>query len=405
MLTTEETQLLTQTGPGTPAGKLLRRYWQPAALSEELPLDGAPIPVRLLGEDLTLFRDDQQRLGLLGLHCAHRGADLSYGRVEDGGLRCLYHGWLYDVRGFCLEQPGEPEGSEFKTKIRHTAYPCQEVAGVIFAYLGGGEPPQLPAYELLEAAEAYRFCPIKNLVECNYLQANEGNFDPVHTSFLHRLDDAARPQSHDRLYTSDVSPDIQIEDTDFGLRIYAMRRLDEDRNYLRISNFIMPNACAIAGNTGADGYQIDWHVPIDDTRHWKYTMGFVRSAPLAARDRAPLRLELTAGYERKRNLANRYLQDRQEMRGKSYSGMGTVFQIHDAFATETQGPVQDRTVEHLGYTDKAVARTRQLLLKAIRAVEDGQDPCHVVRDPQQNHFPNLVVKAEVIDSSAEWRVA
>src|SRR6266487_2647959 len=140
----QENDLLTQTGRGTPCGELMRRYWQPAALSEELPVGGAPVPVRLLGEDLVLFRDDQGRPGLLGLHCAHRGADLSYGRLEGGGLRCIYHGWLYDVTGRCLEQPGEPAGSTFHERIRQTAYPCREMGGLIYAYMGPGDPPQLP---------------------------------------------------------------------------------------------------------------------------------------------------------------------------------------------------------------------------------------------------------------------
>src|SRR5919202_504158 len=125
MLSKEENDLLTQTGPGTPGGNLLRRYWQPVALAEELPIDGPPLPVRILGEDLVLFRDQEHRIGLLGVHCAHRGADLSYGRLEDGGLRCLYHGWLYDVQGRCLEQPGEPAGSTFCQRVRQPAYPCQ----------------------------------------------------------------------------------------------------------------------------------------------------------------------------------------------------------------------------------------------------------------------------------------
>src|SRR5579884_2567691 len=136
MLTKEQNELLTRTGPGTPGGALLRRYWQPVALAEELPPDGPPLPVRVLGEDLVLFRDEYGRLGLLGLHCSHRGADLSYGRIEHGGLRCLYHGWLFDVQGRCLEQPGEPAGSTFKERIRHPAYPCREIGGLILAYLG-----------------------------------------------------------------------------------------------------------------------------------------------------------------------------------------------------------------------------------------------------------------------------
>src|SRR5437867_10018911 len=182
----DDFDLLTLTGPGTPCGDLMRRYWQPAALSEELPVGGAPLPTRLLGEDLVLFRDDEGQPGLLGIHCAHRGADLSYGRLEVGGLRCIYHGWLYDREGHCLEQPGEPAGSTFHEKIRHPAYPCQEAAGIIFAYLGPGEPPLLPAYEFLQAT-LDRALPTKRLHECNYLQGNEGSIDPSHQSFLHRL--------------------------------------------------------------------------------------------------------------------------------------------------------------------------------------------------------------------------
>src|SRR5207302_2251786 len=129
-----ENELLTRTGPGTPCGEMMRRYWQPAALSAELPPGGPPLPVQVLGEELVLFRDERGRVGLLGLHCAHRGADLSYGRLEDGGLRCLYHGWLYDVAGRCLEQPGEPAGSTFCERVRQPAYPTEERGGVIFAY-------------------------------------------------------------------------------------------------------------------------------------------------------------------------------------------------------------------------------------------------------------------------------
>src|SRR5206468_6282084 len=187
MFTAEENELVTRVGPGTPVGELMRRYWQPAALSEELPAGGPPLPVRLLGEDLVLFRDPSGRPGLLGIHCSHRGADLSYGRLEDGGLRCIYHGWLYDTNGRCLEQPGEPAGSTFHERIRHPAYPCMERAGVIFAYLGPGEPPLLPAYEFLTVAPEHCWVG-KIFTECNYLQGNEGNQDPVHLAFLHVID-------------------------------------------------------------------------------------------------------------------------------------------------------------------------------------------------------------------------
>jgi len=185
MLSQEENDLLTRTGPDTPGGALLRRYWQPIALAEELPANGVPLPVRVMSEDLVLFRDDQGQLGLLGLHCSHRRADLSYGRVENGGLRCLYHGWLYDRHGNCLEQPCEPVTKRFCEKVHHPAYPCHEQAGIIFAYMGPGEVPLLPGYEPLLAPPSHVLV-TKIFHECNYFQANEGNLDPSHVSYLHR---------------------------------------------------------------------------------------------------------------------------------------------------------------------------------------------------------------------------
>ena len=171
--------VLVRTDRGAPGGDLLRRYWQPAALSEEIPLGGPPIPVRLLGEDLVLFRDDRARPGLLGLHCSHRGADLSYGRLEDGGLRCIYHGWLYDTHGHCLEQPGEPPTSRFYERIRHPAYPCVEKSDVIWAYLGPGDPPLMPNYHFLAVPDENAFA-IKLFNDCNYLQGNEGKIGRAH---------------------------------------------------------------------------------------------------------------------------------------------------------------------------------------------------------------------------------
>lgn len=195
MLSAETNEKLTRVGRGTPMGELLRRYWQPAALSEELPAAGPPLPVRLLGEDLVLFRDESGAPGLLAIHCSHRGADLSYGRLEDGGLRCIYHGWLYDRTGRCLEQPGEPAGSSFFERIHHPAYPCHEAGGMILAYMGPGDPPLVPAYPFLTAADDHRYNS-KIFHACSFLQANEGNIDPVHTSFLHRVTDgASRPCS------------------------------------------------------------------------------------------------------------------------------------------------------------------------------------------------------------------
>jgi len=412
MITQEENNLLTQISRGTPCGDLMRCYWQVVALTEEIPAGGALLKVKILGEELALFRDDQGRPGLLGLHCSHRGADLSYGRVEDGGLRCLYHGWLYDIRGKVLEQPGEPGGGEHRDEICHLAYPCQERGGVIFAYLGRGEPPLLPNYEFLNVPEEYRTV-TKSFQGCNYLQGNEGNIDPVHLSFLHqKLEEPAQvPRrivrgtdvSDNTLLGKDIAPMIEVEVTDYGVRIITQRKSDAENCYLRVTNFVLPNLSAFGGTTVGQGYSVHWHVPIDDFSHWKYIFMFSREKPLNDALRNRSRTELEADYTLTRNSANRYQQDRESMKAKAYTGMGINFQSQDAYATESQGPVQDRTMENLVSSDKAIVAARKLLLNAIRDVQEGKDPQHVVRDAKANSFAHLVVISEVVPASTDWK--
>jgi phenylpropionate dioxygenase-like ring-hydroxylating dioxygenase large terminal subunit len=411
MMTQEENDVLTRTAPGTAGGELLRRYWQPVGLSEELGSGGAPLSVKVLGENLVLFRDDIGRAGLLGIHCSHRGTDLSYGRVEDGGLRCLYHGWLYDVEGRCLEQPGEPLGGEHRDAIRHPAYPCREAGGVIFTYMGPGEPPLLPDYEFLKASPDHLYVS-KIFHECNHLQANEGNIDPIHLSFLHRFLENREAQyrgvrgageSHYNLVARNIAPTLDVELTDFGVRIYTSRRLEGDKAYLRVSYFILPNLSAFPGQTGGQGYSVNWHVPIDDDHHWKYTFVYSAAAPLDKKVIDRERSELTPGYRLARNEANRYMQDRTSMKTKTYSGMGYGFQAHDAFVTTSQGAIQNRTDEHLVSSDKAIVAARKLLEKAIRDVQEGREPPHVIREPSQNRFPHLLVISDVIADTEDGK--
>jgi phenylpropionate dioxygenase-like ring-hydroxylating dioxygenase large terminal subunit len=412
MISTEENQLLTQTSPGTACGEMMRRYWQPVALSEELPIGAAPVKVRIMSEDLVLFRDDQERLGLIGLHCAHRGTDLSYGRIEDGGLRCLYHGWLYDVCGRVIDQPGEPGGGANKAAIRHPAYPCQEAGGVIFTYMGPGEPPLLPNYEFLTVKPECRTV-VKAFYECNYLQANEGNIDPVHLSFLHQILNEAQVArlrivqganvSDNTLLAKDIAPTIEVEVMNFGLRIYTLRDSGPDKRYVRVTNFVMPNLSAFGGSTVGDGYAVHWHVPIDDHSHWKYIFAFSRNKALDEYLRTKSRADLTANYRLMRNANNRYQQDRQSMKTQTFTGMGVNFQVHDAFATESQGRVQNRTEENVVSSDKAIVAARKLILNGIKDVQQGRDPQHVIRDSKANAFPNLVVLSDVIAASADWK--
>jgi phthalate 4,5-dioxygenase oxygenase subunit len=412
MISAEENQLLTQTGPNAPCGEMMRRYWQPVALGEELPAGGAPVKVRILGEDLALFRDDQGRPGLIGLHCAHRGTDLSYGRVEDGGLRCLYHGWLYDICGRVIDQPGEPGGGANKDAIRHRAHPCQESGGVIFSYMGPGEPPLLPNYEFLTVPPERRTV-VKAFYECNYLQGNEGNIDPVHLSFLHQYLSEAQVArlrvvqgvnaTDNTLLGKDVAPNIEVEVTNYGLRIYTLRAAGADKRYLRVTNFVMPNLSAFGGSTVGDGYAVHWHVPVNDHSHWKYIFAFSRDKELDDFTRTRSRMELGADYRLTRSGANRYQQDRASMQTQTFTGTGINFQVHDAFATESQGHVQNRTEENLVSSDKAIVAARKLILNAIRDVQQGREPQHVVRDPNANRFGNLVVLSEVIANGADWK--
>ncbi len=327
MLSRQENELLCHSGPGTSGGEFLRRYWHPVALAEELPFGASPVPLRILNEELVLFRDDQGRIGLLDLHCSHRGSDLSYGRIEDGGLRCLYHGWLYDIHGNCLEQPNEPPGRGFQDKIHHPAYPCQEKAGVIFAYFGPGEPPLLPAYEALETPDEHRWV-AKQYHECNYVQGNEGNYDGTHVLFLHgflptpegrkanarRADETTLSDADNRL--SRVSVDFEIEETDFGTRYYnLMNTPGGNKKTVGLGNFVLPNLCAVQGGPQAkgDGYLINWHVPIDDGHHWRFSIAFKRSGPLDPELGKRRTSVLTPDYKFIQNKTNRYMQDREEM--------------------------------------------------------------------------------------------
>ncbi|HEY7065719.1 MAG TPA: Rieske 2Fe-2S domain-containing protein [Chloroflexota bacterium] len=411
MLVDELNVLLTRTGRGTPCGELLRRYWQPAALGEELPPGGAPLPVRLLGEDLVLYRDEEGQPALLGLHCPHRGADLSYGRLEDGGLRCLYHGWLFDRAGRCLEQPGEPAGSTFHERVRHTAYPCLERGGAIFAYLGPGEPPLFPAYEFLHAPPGHTLA-TKAWQECNYLHANEGNLDGSHLAFLHVVrgrDSLADAPPGTPIPSRGEAPGIETAEVElrgYGLRCAKVRRAPGADHYVIFSvDMLLPNATAFyvgpSGDTsGRLGYSLHWHVPIDDTRHWKYLFRYSRPAPFLP-GTPPWRYE-TRAYRPVHGAADRYGQDRARLRSETYTGMAPDFHQHDQWATETQGAITDFSQEHFGALDLPIVVARKLLVQAIERVQRGDDPPGVARTPEQNHFP-IVACNTAAPAAQSWK--
>lgn len=367
-------ELLTKTGPGTPGGNLLRRYWQPVHIADELAK--APVSLTIMSEDLVLFRDEQGCPGVLGRRCPHRNADLSYGRVENGGLRCPYHGWLFDTKGTCLEQPNIYGGSKNSELHRQKCYPCEERGGLIWIYMGPGEPPPMPAFPFLTLPAEHRSIGTWRS-HCNYLQALEGNIDPSHTSFLHYV---ARAGDDDllsrRAFEADKAPRISVEDASYGLRIYAERLMPgSETKVLRISNFILPNAASANGaetRLGLGGASLLWHVPITDVEHQRFELSLHAKHPVP-REGGMRQQELGPDGRRKRVLENRFLQNRDEL-DKSFLGMGPAFPIHDLFVTESMGEITDHATEHLVSADLAIARARRQILDAIADVQAGREP-------------------------------
>lgn len=401
MLSKEDNQLLTQTNPGTPMGGLIRRYWIPALLSQEIPAaDCPPARVKLLGEELVAFRDSDGRIGLIGEHCAHRGTSLFFGRNEECGLRCVYHGWKYDVDGNVVDTPAEPAGSDFGKKLRHTAYLTHEANGVIYAYLGPRERmPLFPNYEWTQVPLENTYV-TKCLLECNYLQGLEGECDSSHLSFLHRAFTNERNQP---LYKSDTSPFYETEDTDFGVRLIATRNAD-NQHYVRFSAFVMPvYGCVPAGRptNELEGYEIHTYVPADDTHCWRYDIGFRRDR--AVRDEeVHRRKQINPDFTKVRNARNDYQQDRKMQKAVNFTGIED-FLNHDACATESMGAIFDRSQEHLGVSDKAVIAVRKFLLNSVKGLQEGREPPHLARERETNWFPHIDCFAHLLPRDIPWR--
>lgn len=404
MLSREDNELLTRIGPGAPMGELMRRYWIPALLSEEIPApDCPPVRVRLLGEDLVAFRDTQGKIGLLGERCAHRGTSLFYGRNEECGLRCIYHGWKYDVDGNVLETPAEPADRDFKRKLRHLAYPCKEIAGMIFTYMGPAEKqPLLPRYEWHSLRQDQVF-PIKSYLGCNYLQGIEGDFDSSHTSFLHNnnLGNAERLKR-------DGAPNLEAEETAYGMRAISIRSLPTNQIYVRTSPYIMPSFSIVPGPPTAKFEEDDirgfrFWVPIDDRTTWLYILN-MRKKPFSDEERKSLRSWIGPDYRRIRNADNDYLQDRERQKTTSYTGIEAVNAAEqDGCATESMGLIYDRSNEHLGYSDKTIIALRKMLLDALKAMRRGEEPPHIIRDSHGNDFSKLRSLKGILPAGADWR--
>jgi phthalate 4,5-dioxygenase oxygenase subunit len=390
MLCAADNDLLTRVGPGTPMGNLMRQFWLPALLSSELPEpDGNPLRVVLLGERLIAFRDTSGQVGLLGNHCPHRGASLWFGRNEECGLRCVYHGWKFDVHGTCVDMPNEPPESNFKHKVKATAYPCRERGGIVWTYMGPRrEPPPLPDIEanMLPEEDTKVYALMR---ECNWLQGLEGEIDTSHFGFLHfgGLDpENTAPRSYEHYTVKDRAPRYSVVDTDGGCMYGAYRPAHDGLNYWRIAQFVFPFYALIP--TGVLGKQIitrAW-VPMDDTHTMFFSMSSAASfASLRASTAGvtgggewqvlPNSTDWFGRFRLAPNASNDYCIDRQKQRTREeYTGIQGIH-TQDQAITESMGPIFDRESEHLGSSDVMVIRVRKRLLDAVKALaERGVTP-------------------------------
>ena len=374
-------ETLIRTGPGTIMGNYLRRYWVPALLETELPRPRcAPVRVKLMGEELVGFRDENDRIALVQEWCPHRGASLFFGRNEGDGLRCSFHGWMYDVSGQCIDMPSEPEQSRFKERIKVTSYPCEVRGGVIWAYMGPQElRPPLPELEWSLLPESHRYVS-KRVQESNYLQALEGGIDSSHVSFLHRYDLEQEPlfmaAKGNQYLRADTHPKFEVVESDGGLLIGARREAEEGHYYWRITQFILPWFTLIPpfGDHAMGGHA--W-VPVDDENCIVWSINFHPHRALSdheiegIKSGSGIHAALEPGtFRTVANKRNDYLVDRiaqEEMR--SYSGIFGVG-MQDTALQESIGPIQDRSREHLGTSDVGIVMARRRMAQAALALHE-----------------------------------
>jgi phthalate 4,5-dioxygenase len=405
MLSQAENELLCRTGPGTPMGELFRRFWLPALLPSELPApDSEPIRFRILSEDLIAFRDTNGKVGFLDQHCPHRGASLFFGRNEECGLRCVYHGWKFDVDGNCVDMPNEPAESDFKHKVKATAYPAAEYAGLIWIYMGPPDKkPPLPLYQWCARPDADQTTGSKWMQESNYAQALEGNIDSSHVGFLHKTFDHPTFRAGGSLQNTQQR--TVTRETDFGFVYGARRHMPDGQYYWRVTTYAMPTFTQIASQSrGGSGIFL---IPRDDVSHWWITVnpprlpdepervdssiaGLLNGSAIAD----PATLGLIPGtWRRVRNKDNDYMLDRHMQRTHNYTGLPGN-RAQDQAVTESMGEIVNRPNEHLGAADTAIIVMRRLLMRMARAVEAGVEPELVMHPERFRTTPMSVTTAE-----------
>jgi phthalate 4,5-dioxygenase oxygenase subunit len=383
VLSREDNELLTRTGPGSAMGTLFRRHWLPFMLAQELVADAPPLRVRLLGECLVAFRDSAGRPGLLGEHCPHRRASLYYGRNEAGGLRCVYHGWKFDVAGRCLDMPSEPPTSNFRNKVHAEATRVVERGGLLWAYLGPAEKrAELPEFEWLGVPAAQRYAS-RWVQDCNYAQALEGEIDEAHVSFLHRRFDAAgaaKTALTGGYFQEDTAPRYTVHEAPYGLACGARRSVTGEQYLWRVNLFLMPCFTLIPPSDDPHVRLFRAWVPADDEHTSVVCVTWRTDGPVREADRvqwqngeAAHRKVLPGTTTPVERADNHYLIDREAQRTRSFTGIAGI-RAQDAMVTESAGAIVDRTREHLGTSDKAVIAFRARLLAAARQLENGIEP-------------------------------
>jgi len=379
MLSTEENELLTRVVPGTPAGELMRRYWLPVGVSADL--GERPQYVRVLGEDLVLFRTPGGEIGLLDAVCAHRGASLVYGCVEKAGLRCRYHGWLYDASGRCVEQPAEVSRAAREEKVRQRAYPTQELGGLVFAYMGPQPAPALPRFDTLVRTDGTRKATVARTIACNYLQILENSMDPVHLPFVHG----------ESIKVWAGIPEFTVEENEFGMRQVQYRPGPTPaQRYVRSVFHILPFSRMVGIPASEDDFSTPttirtiWAVPIDDTHTIEFEVRYQAGVDGRKLDykfeSSPADFEISLEVPF------------QQYRGAARVAYPKFFGAQDQLMQLSQGPVAKREREHLRSSDRGVVMVRKLLRQGIEDVKAGRDPRGIMRAR-----PEQVIKLDLAD--------
>jgi phthalate 4,5-dioxygenase len=394
MFSREQNDMLTQTDAGRPMGEFFRRFWQPVALVEELPAaDGPPVRVNILGQELVAFRDTQGDVGVLDARCPHRGAHLFFGRNEECGLRCIYHGWKFDRHGKAMELPNVPADSNMHKTVRTRSYPVREAGEIVWAYLGppaselpGGELPDLPRLEFTCVPDSYRYVS-KQRFECNWAQIMEGDLDTAHFSFLHMPAPSVASAHHThsqadekrlRWMRDDPMPLFEVLEHETGF-VAAAARAADGQKYWRMTQFLLPTHGTGPSTLPGETYHGFTIVPINDTSCWCYVYSWNPERPLGNEERSKLAdgfalvCDRDENYIPVRNVENDFLIDREEQKHRTFTGVKGLAE-QDSMVQHSQGPIADRTREILTGTDKAVIRFRNMMLKGAIDLAKGQEP-------------------------------